>query len=96
MGLRVGRSVSPKRGLDEGLSERVNRSKLENPLAVLERLPDLFWTSLTATVEVVVTVAITAAAIANFATIDSPVDTTAAAAIVLAPAAAEVPATVAA
>jgi hypothetical protein len=94
MGLRVGRSVSPKRGLDEGLSETLNSSKVENPLAVFERLPDLFWTSTTATVEVVATVAITAAAIATFANIVSPVD--AAAAIVPAPAAAEVPAAVAA
>jgi hypothetical protein len=87
--------VSPKRGLAEGLPETVNRSKLAKPLAVLV-LPDLFWTSTTATEVVVVTVAITAAAIANFITAVSPVVTTAAAAIVLAPAAAEVPATEAA
>jgi hypothetical protein len=94
VGLRAGRSASPKRGLAEGLSETVSISKLAKLLAVLV-LPDLFWTSTTATEVAVVTVAITAAAIASFTTTVSPV-VTAAAAIVLAPAAAEAPATEAA
>jgi hypothetical protein len=82
-------------GLAEGLSEIVNRSNLAKPLAVLV-LPDLIWTSTTATEVVVVTVAITAAAIANFTTTVSPVVPPADDAIVLAPAAAEAPATEAA